>query len=188
MNKSNLISDKIKPMHIACSSFDLSLDALEDQLESFEKRYGLQINPDFQRGVVWNEDQQIKFVENLIRGTVSDSAKTILFNAPNYKRASEVKLNNLSKDMLCIDGLQRITACLKFIRGDFTIFKKELGGVGKDYFEDTEFSLMNVEIKMQIFNLTDKRDVLELYLMINDTGVAHTQDELNRVRDMIEAL
>ena len=117
-----LISAKINPMKIDCSSFDLSLDDLEDQLISFKKRYGLQLNPDFQREVVWTKEQQVKFVENLFRGTVSDSGKTILFNAPNYNRAKEAETIGLSKDMVCVDGLQRITACLGFINNDFTIF------------------------------------------------------------------
>lgn len=185
-NLNELISAKINPMKIACSSFDLSLDDLEDQLISFKKRYGLQLNPDFQREVVWTKEQQVKFVENLFRGTVSDSGKTILFNAPNYNRAKEAETIGLSKDMVCVDGLQRITACLGFINNDFTIFDKELGGVNKDYFNESEFSILNIGIKFQVFNLINKKDVLELYLMINDTGVAHTQEELDKVRNMID--
>ena len=29
---------------------------------------GLQLNPDFQRGHVWTEDQQVKFLEFILRG------------------------------------------------------------------------------------------------------------------------
>lgn len=167
-NLNELISAKINPMKIACSSFDLSLNDLEDQLVSFNKLYGLKIKPESQREVLWTKENQVKFVENLFRGTVSDSGKTILFNAPNYNRAKEAKTievsKGVSKNMVCVDGLQRIISCRAFVNGDFTIFDKELGGVDKDYFNETEFSILNIGIRFQVFNLINKEDLSELLM------------------------
>jgi uncharacterized protein with ParB-like and HNH nuclease domain len=40
-------------------------DYLESHLSRYEE-YGLIYNPDFQRGYVWNEQQQIKYVEYIL--------------------------------------------------------------------------------------------------------------------------
>ena len=41
---------------------------LEDWLEDLRRRGELDLNPDFQRGHVWTEQQQIRYVEFVLRG------------------------------------------------------------------------------------------------------------------------
>ena len=79
-------------------------DYIESQLESYSDRGnetfkmgGLDLNPDFQRGHVWDEAKQIAFVEFCLCG--GQSSRDILFNqagwgAPNYSNSlNYLKIN-----------------------------------------------------------------------------------------------
>ena len=47
---------------------DVPLDFIKRQLKRFEEDYGLELNPDFQRGNVWTKEQQIAWLEFFFRG------------------------------------------------------------------------------------------------------------------------
>ena len=47
---------------------DYPIDRLISFLEDEIRDYGLQLNPEFQRGHVWTRKQQIAYVEFLLRG------------------------------------------------------------------------------------------------------------------------
>jgi hypothetical protein len=79
-------------------------------IERMEKEEGLILNPDFQRGNVWTEDQQIKFVEFILKG--GNTARVVYLNHPNWTYRHK---NNPYKEFVCVDGLQRITAMKRFI-------------------------------------------------------------------------
>lgn len=44
---------------------DVLIDYLLKTLDGYKKHDNLQMNPDFQRGNVWTEEQQIKYVESI---------------------------------------------------------------------------------------------------------------------------
>ena len=52
-----------------------------------EKEEGLQLNPDFQRGHVWTEPQQIAYVEFLLRG--GKSGRDFYFNYPEIRHQKQ---------------------------------------------------------------------------------------------------
>ena len=58
---------------------DYPIDRLISFLEDEIRDYGLQLNPEFQRGHVWTRKQQIAYVEFLLRGgrTGRDCISTI---------------------------------------------------------------------------------------------------------------
>ena len=66
-----------------------------------DEYYQLQLNPNFQRGHVWTEKQQMLFVEFLLRG--GKSARVIYFNKPSWQMTKTV---NGYDDFVCVDGLQ----------------------------------------------------------------------------------
>jgi hypothetical protein len=68
------------------------------------------MNPDFQRGHVWTEEQQIAYVEYLLKGGMS--GRTFYFNKPSWKNKDTI---NGYDDFVCVDGLQRTTAIEKFL-------------------------------------------------------------------------
>lgn len=73
------------------------------------KKYNLQLCPDFQRGHVWTEEQQSKYIEFILRG--GKTGRDFYFN-----------WNRKTDELVCVDGLQRTTALLHFITGDIKVF------------------------------------------------------------------
>lgn len=55
---------------------DIPLAFLERNLASYDEAYGLHLNPDFQRGNVWSEEQQIKWLEFFFRGGKAQTSYT----------------------------------------------------------------------------------------------------------------
>ena len=85
---------------------NICLSEVVDTVNSWTEKHRLELNPDFQRGHVWTEEQQIAFVEFMLRG--GKSAKVIYFNHPGW-------MDDWKGNMVCVDGLQRLTACMRFI-------------------------------------------------------------------------
>lgn len=76
------------PKYISNSSMyhiNCSWDYLEKWLSCNEEDVGQELNPDFQRGHVWNEQQQIKYIEHVLKG--GHSGRDIYFNCPGWNRS-----------------------------------------------------------------------------------------------------
>jgi hypothetical protein len=167
-------------------SHDVDIAYINESLERYFKVYNLDLNPDFQRGHIWSQEQQIKYIESLVKGFVGLAARTITFNNPSFGRDKD-KHSDLDQ-MLCIDGLQRLNAIMGFVNKKFTIFEKELGGVDLNYFNKSSFSLQTQTIKFQIMNMQTKLEVLNYYINFNSGGTPHTENEINRVKSMRDEL
>lgn len=151
---------------------NVSLDALLPWLISQED-LDLQINPDFQRGHVWSEEQEIAYIEYFLRG--GTSGLDLYFNMPGW-------LTTFKGDYVCVDGLQRITAALRFINNKIPVF-----GYYVNEFEDKLF-VSHESFIVHINNLQTRKEVLTWYLEINSAGVAHTEVELDKIRELIQEL
>ena len=76
----------IRPMRKSAASLGVSFADLEQFLVSQEaavKSLGghFELVPDFQRGHVWTQGQQIKYIESLMR---ERAPNTLLFNCPGW--------------------------------------------------------------------------------------------------------
>ncbi len=139
------------------------------------KSYDLQLNPDFQRGHVWTEEQQIAWLEFFLRG--GRTGRILYFNCPWWQDEKEDKGYN---DFVCVDGLQRITAIRRFMNGEIPVF----GSYVNEY-EDT-MSIVRHSIKVNINNLKSEKEVLQWYIDMNAGGTPHSSEEIDRVRKMIK--
>lgn len=145
----------------------------------------LELNPEFQRGHVWNLDKQIAFVENLLRGI--DINKIIRFNDLTmrpYDDADDILKNKI----LCIDGLQRLTAIIDFIDGKYKIFNHQLGY--KDILNNPDKPSMrrifnNALIQFDFLQITSYKELLEYYIDLNTGGIAHTQSDIQIAKDLL---
>lgn len=169
----------IRPMRRASYTVDYRIGYLDEALRSLaegQESVGgrLDLNPDFQRGHVWSRDKQIAYVENVLRGT----APTLLrFNCPCY--GSNTTPGDLPpNDLVCVDGLQRITALLSFLNGDFKVFDK----YAAPDLKGTPFDLSRYTVQFSVFEIRNRKDLLTFYLDINSGGVVHSDEELARVR------
>lgn len=160
----------IKQMSKAHYHANVSWDGLKDHLDRYKENYKCELDPDFQRGHVWTREQQIAYVEFIIRG--GESGKEVYFNCPGW-------MYDFRGPMQLVDGLQRITAVLAFLRNEIPAFGHLL-----DEHEDQWF-LRSLDFSFNMGNLETRADVLQWYLDLN-SGVAHSDQELGRVRDLLQ--
>lgn len=154
--------------------FDLELKSLPRWIEEHQREYGLQLRPDFQRGDRWSLAQQIAFVEFLLKG---GKTQPILLNHPLWTKG-------LDAPFVCVDGLQRLTALLKFLEGKLPVF----GGHYAADIEDLNNVLRQCHLRIYINELKTEAEVLEWYLELNSGGTPHTAEELDKVRVMLSEL
>lgn len=136
----------------------------------------LQMNPDFQRGHIWTDEQQISFIEVVLRGG-AQNARVIYLNDPSWRNGE----NSEYKDFVCVDGLQRYTAIKRFINNEIKAY-----GYYFNEFEDNQRLRGKLDMKINVNDLSTRKDVLEWYLQTNDGGTPHTREEINRVRELLK--
>lgn len=153
---------------------DVDLTTFNQVICDFIDKDGLVLNPDFQRGHVWTGQQQIEYVEYILRGGMS--GRDLYLNNPSWFGTSKTKYN----EFVCVDGLQRITALQKFINNEIKVYDH--------YFREFEDVPRHTTTKMYIHinDLQLKSDVLKWYIEMNDRGTPHTKEEINRVKKMLE--
>ena len=186
------IASLIRPIPKCDYGVDIELRDLKGQLERYNSDYGLTLNPDFQRGHVWSREQQIAFIESWIRGAVGEQVRTITFNCPDFAGREKAADSDLD-GMVCLDGLQRLSAVMDFMDGAFRVFTnpdvEELkNGLDHKYFNNTPYSMTTKLLRFQVYHIQKKADLLDYYLAFNGGGTAHNQEELNRIRRMREEL
>jgi len=153
---------------------NVPLGFLVNSIDDYIKDYGLQLNPDFQRGYVWTQEQQAAYVEYLIKGGKAN--RIIYFNMPSWQ-GREAEPGEYD-DFVCVDGLQRLTAVLKFMKNELKAFGHFL-----NEFEDR---MPWLDILININNLRTKREVLTWYLEMNTGGTVHTAEDITKVEKLLE--
>lgn len=147
---------------------------LNEALKGYQDMSGgfarLDLNPDFQRGHVWNESQQIAYIEYALRGGVS--GHDIYLNCKGWNR-------NYEGPFVIVDGLQRITAVLRFINNEIPVF-------GSFYKEFTDRIPHEGHFTIHINNLETREEVLQWYIQMNDGGTPHSPKEIARVKEMLK--
>src|SRR6267378_3217751 len=79
--------------------------------------YNMNLNPAYQRGYVWTQDQKERYIEYRLRGGFS--GKDIFWNCPNWMGGRWHKATDVLE---LVDGKQRIDAVLGFINNKVRAF------------------------------------------------------------------
>lgn len=154
-----------------CYCVAVTWDYLIEDVERYTTKYGLQLNPDFQRGNVWTKEQQIAFVEFKLRG--GSASDNILINHKGW--GSDYK-----GDMVLVDGLQRLTAVMAFLNNEIQAF-----GHYRNEYSD-QYYLKSLYFNFVVNTLQTRKDVLNWYVELNSGGTVHTEAEINRVKQLIQ--
>jgi Uncharacterized conserved protein len=154
---------------------DVGIRHLQKWIDDMIKDLRLELNPDFQRGHVWTEEQQIKYVEFLLRG--GKTGLDVYFNYPSWHYNVS---NGAYNEFVCVDGLQRITAILAFMNNKIKVF----GSYYNEYIDCPNF--IRHSIRLHINDLKTRKDVLQWYLEMNSGGTPHSEAELKRVQKMYD--
>lgn len=150
---------------------------IKKTLLDFENDYGLDLDPDFQRGHVWTQENKIKFIEYILKG---GKPPPLYFNSPIFKANN--KHSELPNTLVLVDGKQRLNAILQFLDNKIPVFN----GHYLDDFEDKVFLLRHFTISYAINNLQTRKDLLKWYLEVNEGHIAHSKYELERVYKLLD--
>ena len=155
---------------------DVHLKFLESNLEQIGGRKGLNLDPDFQRGHVWNDEQRERFVEYRLRG--GRYGRDIWFNSIDWGSSKE-------QEVQIVDGLQRLTAMRMFLRGEVKAFGQTYQQFHEEDQREMNFNI-NTGLRFHVNNLATRVQVLKWYLDLNAGGTPHTATEIMRVRGLLE--
>lgn len=141
--------------------------------------YGLDVNPNFQRGNIWTETQKIRYVEYILRG--GKSGKDIHTNAPNWHGVGMGREHKNGWYVL-VDGKQRLDAVLGYLNNEFKVF-------GEWYHRDFTdgLDIIQQSFRWWVNELQTIEDVYTWYIDLNSGGTVHSDDEITRVRGLLEA-
>jgi hypothetical protein len=152
---------------------DVAWEFLEDHLSKFIEAYQLDMNPDFQRGHVWSKQQQIAYVEWILRG--GESGKILFFNCLEWNS------NKTPGPMVLVDGKQRLAAVLAFLHDEIPAFGYKLS----EYEDKNRLRTHIAGFKFRVASLETRADVLRWYLAINAGGTPHSPAEIARVEALL---
>ena len=153
---------------------NIPLSHLKNRIEKDIEELGLNLNPDFQRAHVWDLPKRVAYVEFLLKG---GSSNPIYFNHEGW-------MNSFHGEYVIVDGKQRLTSILMFLNNEFPVFKeKDTEAIG---FYAKEFDSIPSDIVFVVNNLPNRELVLKWYLQMNEGNIAHTTEELNKVREMLK--
>lgn len=160
------------PQFTDCGSYHVNVcwAYLEETIHRYTMDTGFDMDPDFQRGHVWTEAQQIAYVEFILKG--GRTGRDILTNCPNWQRG---KIGT----MVLVDGKQRIQAVQNFMTDQLKVFghyKREITG----------HLPRNCDFLWHVNDLPHRHQVLKWYLELNSGGTPHTADEIERVRALLQ--
>lgn len=133
----------------------------------------LDLAPDFQRAHVWTEEQQISYCEYILRG--GTSGKDLYFNCKGFEDGS------MEGPYVIVDGKQRLQAVRQFMAGNIPVFGRFI-----HEYEDHP-DLFVARFHWNVAALETRKEVLDWYLNFNSGGTVHSEEELQKVRDMLDA-
>jgi len=139
---------------------------IKDQESSGQK---VDLNPAYQRGLVWSKAEKSAYVEYILRG--GPSARNIYFNCQDFFSASVQPIE-------LVDGKQRLNSLVEFTENKFPVFDT----LYKD-FKDKRFANRQT-LSFHINTLDTKEKVAEWFIALNATGKPHNKQSLAKARQI----
>lgn len=137
--------------------------------------YGIDLNPEYQRGNVWTHDQKVALIDSIFKNV--DIGKFAVIKRPWGNNPSKPLTPKLYE---MLDGKQRLTAIWEFYCGRFKYKGKyfyELHPRDRSHFKHYTISYAETN------PMTDEQKY-RYFLKLNTTGTPVDPEHLNKVRDL----
>ena len=128
-------------------------------IRDWDNNNRLELKPDFQRNEVWSRAAQIMLIDTIIKGIPIPKIyiKSVMHNGNTYR--------------VVIDGQQRLTAILKFVKNKLRLSKPYSGEYEGSLFSDLPDELQNEILRYkidinEIFNPSEE-EIRDLYSRVN---------------------
>jgi hypothetical protein len=150
--------------------------SIDRTLDDYKEPYGLDLDPDFQRGHVWTEEQQIAYIEFILSG--GKTGRELLLNQSSFAGRG----GGGTEPMVLVDGKQRLTAVQRFLHDEIPAF----GYFYHEFGDKIRMSPSGPNFTFRINDLKTREAVLKWYLEINSGGTPHSKEEIMRVSKLLE--
>lgn len=132
-------------------------------IRDWDNNNRLELKPDFQRNEVWSRAAQIMLIDTIIKGIPIPKIyiKSVMHNGNTYR--------------VVIDGQQRLTAILKFVKNKLRLSKPYSGEYEGSLFSDLPDEVQNEILRYkidinEIFNPSEE-EIRDLYSRVNKSEI-----------------
>lgn len=137
------------------------------------------LDPEYQRGHVWSEDQQKDYMGFLLEGGTAPSVYIRELPSPASFGVPYLEV---------VDGKQRITALYMWWTGHIPARLSSGDLVWAKDMDIVERRNLDRALALRVnFVRGADKDIMWIYLRLNTGGVVHSPEEIARVRSMMEA-
>lgn len=155
-------------------------DVLRTFVSYFFEEYwdNIDFEPNFQRGLVWSQEQKEAYILALFEHRAELSPTFVL----DQDKVNETM--NLKK-MISIDGKQRLHAVKEFMDDKFSVkgmYYSQLKESDKFYLQSLDFDMV-VYRNPDVFKTLDYKTQLEIFLAINSWGVPQAEEHIKKLEE-----
>lgn len=158
-------------------------------LEKWLEGHTYDVDSPYQRSHVWTRQQASRFVEYCLKG--GRHSRELRWNRRGYNTTGKKRWQDMPADKLAstnlelVDGKQRLKAVRSFLADELEVFD----GVLCSDFDGLEMAFkLHLSFRMTVNSLDYQVEVLQWYLDLNSGGTVHTDDELDKVKKMLQDL
>lgn len=145
------------------------------ELNHFTFRERMNLNPDYQRGHVWSKEQSEDFMGHILEG---GACPAFIIHEGDFSK------DDYENEM--VDGQQRARAILGWFDGDIGARLSDGRMVWHKDCTPAEDRMIRMGITVPVtLGRWDRKTRLRLYLRLNRGGTVHSNEEIQRVREML---
>lgn len=145
--------------------------------------FGVDFNPEYQRGDVWTEEQKVKLIDSIYKNI---NIGAIVF----VEKMWHNNKNQVTSDMFeVLDGKQRLTAIFEYMQSKFPYKGKyyyELSPLTRNLFEEQQVLIGELMLfKNNGQSFYNKNYVLEQFIRLNECGTTMKQETIEKAKDIL---
>ena len=143
-------------------------------LLSFQYLFGVDFNPDYQRGSVWDDEDREKLLDSIFMGR--EIGRFV------FKQLPFTRTNNDGNYYEIVDGTQRMLTLLAFYENRFPykgVFYNDLSAQDKNWFMDASIGVAEIDQSVT------RAEVLEIFLAMNEGGKPVAKEVLDHARELL---
>ena len=155
--------------------FNYSQRDLSGLLSYMTSAYGIDLNPDYQRGTVWNEAQKVALIDSVFKNI--DIGKFTIIKRKWGDNPNKPETPFMYE---MLDGKQRLTALFEFRTSQFLykgMFFHQMNPFDRNHFKHYPVSYAETE------PLTDEQKY-RYFLKLNTTGTPVDKQHMRKVREL----
>jgi len=141
-------------------------------LMDLKYNYWLDLNPEYQRGLVWEENDKEKLIESIFNNV---SIGTFVINFMGYE--SELMYES-------IDGKQRTTTLISFYEDGFKYKNKYFS----EFSEEDKIHFLEYPISIAKTENLNYKEILDLFIKLNTAWKQIDSSHFDKLRDMLNNL